>query len=62
MKNDLTTGAWQHDIGCPISIILFSTSDQGNYVRMNECVQHRQEVPSPGWDGTSTGGKNWDLE
>jgi hypothetical protein len=27
MKNDLTTGAWQHDIGCPISITLFSTSD-----------------------------------
>jgi hypothetical protein len=27
MKNDLTTGAWQHDIGCPISIVLFTTSD-----------------------------------
>jgi hypothetical protein len=27
MKNDLTTGAWQQDIGCPISIVLFSTSD-----------------------------------
>ena len=27
MKNDLTTGAWQHNIGCPISIVLFSTSD-----------------------------------
>ncbi len=27
MKNDLNTGAWQHNIGCPISIILFSTSD-----------------------------------
>jgi hypothetical protein len=27
MKNDLTTGAWQHDIGCPISIVSFSTSD-----------------------------------
>jgi hypothetical protein len=27
MKNDLTTGAWQHDIGCPISIVLLSTSD-----------------------------------
>ena len=25
MKNDLTTGAWQHDIGCPISITLLST-------------------------------------
>ncbi len=27
MKNDLTTGEWQHNIGCPISIVLFSTSD-----------------------------------
>ncbi len=27
MKNDLTTGAWQHNIGCPISITLLSTSD-----------------------------------
>jgi hypothetical protein len=27
MKNDLTTGAWQHDIGCTISIIFLSTSD-----------------------------------
>ncbi len=35
---------------------------QGNYVRTNECVQHRQKVPSPGWDGTSTGGQNRDLE
>jgi hypothetical protein len=30
MKNDLTTGAWQHDIGCPISITLLSTSDGAN--------------------------------
>jgi hypothetical protein len=28
MKNDLTTWAWQHDIGCPISITLLSTSDE----------------------------------
>jgi hypothetical protein len=27
MKNDLTTGAWQQDIGCPISIVLLSTFD-----------------------------------
>jgi hypothetical protein len=27
MKNDLTTVAWQHDIGCPIKIVLFSISD-----------------------------------
>jgi hypothetical protein len=26
-KNDLTTGAWQHNIECPISIVLLSTSD-----------------------------------
>ncbi len=27
MKNDLTTGAWQDNFGCPINIILFCTSD-----------------------------------
>ena len=27
MKNNLTTGAWQHNIGCPIKIVLVSTSD-----------------------------------
>ena len=27
MKQDLTTGTWQDDTGCPISIILVSTSD-----------------------------------
>jgi hypothetical protein len=27
MKNDLTTRAWQHNIGCPISVTLLSTSD-----------------------------------
>ena len=27
MKHDLTTGTWQDDIGCPISIILATTSD-----------------------------------
>jgi hypothetical protein len=27
MKNDLTTGTWQDDIGCPINIILLCTSD-----------------------------------
>ena len=26
MKHDLTTGTWQDDTGCPISIILVSTS------------------------------------
>jgi hypothetical protein len=28
MKQDLTTGTWQDDTGCPISIILVSTSDE----------------------------------
>jgi hypothetical protein len=27
MKHDLTTGTWQDDTGCPISIILVTTSD-----------------------------------
>jgi hypothetical protein len=27
MKHDLTTGTWQDDTGCPISIILVSISD-----------------------------------
>ena len=30
MKKDLTTGTWQDDTGCPISIILVSTSDGGD--------------------------------
>ncbi len=35
---------------------------QGNHVRTNECVQHGQNVASPGWDGTSTGGQSRDWE
>jgi hypothetical protein len=35
---------------------------QGNHVRTNECVQHGLNEASPGWDGTSTGGQNRDLE
>ena len=27
MKHDLTTGTWQDDTGCPISIVLAATSD-----------------------------------
>jgi hypothetical protein len=27
MKYELTTGTWQDDTGCPISIILVTTSD-----------------------------------
>ena len=41
MKNDLTTGAWQHDIGCPISITLLSTSDE-RHLQLE--VDARQEV------------------
>ncbi len=29
MKHDLTTGTWQDGTGCPISIILATTSDVG---------------------------------
>ncbi len=29
MKHDLTTGTWQDDTGCPISIVLAATSDEG---------------------------------
>ena len=29
MKHDLTTGTWQDDTGCPISIVLAATSDVG---------------------------------
>ena len=33
MKHDLTTGTWQDDTGCPISIVLVATSDvaKGQY-------------------------------
>jgi len=27
MKHDLTTGTWQDDTGCPVSIILAASSD-----------------------------------
>ena len=40
MKQDLTTGTWQDDTGCPISIILVSTSD----VPERLCTQQRGEV------------------
>jgi len=30
MKHDLTTGTWQDDTGCPISIVLAATSDVGS--------------------------------
>ncbi len=38
MKNDLTTGAWHHDIGCPISITLLSTSDASSPVAVAGAV------------------------
>jgi hypothetical protein len=41
MKNDLTTGAWQHDIGCSISIALLSTSD----ARARKKVEPKQSIP-----------------
>ena len=30
MKHDLTTGTWQDDTGCPISIVLAATSDESS--------------------------------
>jgi hypothetical protein len=32
----------------------------GSHVRTNECVQHRQNVAGPGWDGTSTNDQSRD--
>ena len=32
MKHDLTTGTWQDDTGCPISIVLAATSDEPSFV------------------------------
>jgi hypothetical protein len=49
MKNDLITGAWQHDIGCPINIILFSTSDA---VHVKVSINFLLEIPKAtinGW-------------
>ena len=46
MKNDLTTGAWQHDIGCPISITLLSTSDAASDdARDVGCQQSQLQAP-----------------
>ncbi len=52
MKNDLTTGAWQHDIGCPIKIVLVFTSDgmqqpwHGCSSKQHACV--RQQAAAAG--------------
>ncbi len=46
MKHDLTTGTWQDDTGCPISIILVTTSDVGDRRVLNskcpECLARIQ--------------------
>ncbi len=48
MKNDLTTKAWQQDIGCPISIVLLSTPDaaerQWFYIQQAVCKPQRATV------------------
>ncbi len=44
MKNDLTTGAWQHNIGCPIKIVLVSTSD---VVAGSNIVRHMKSILDP---------------
>ena len=41
MKHDLTTGTWQDDTGCPISIVLAATSDDRSPVAPSkEAVWH----------------------
>ena len=44
MKHDLTTGTWQDDTGCPISIILATTSDVGTAVGSTLA---RHQTPPP---------------
>jgi hypothetical protein len=36
MKHDLTIGTWQDDTGCPISIILVTTSDVSDFRENNK--------------------------
>ena len=45
MKHDLTTGTWQDDTGCPISIILATTSDVGTAV--GSTLARHQTPPTP---------------
>ncbi len=53
MKHDLTTGTWQDDTGCPISIILVSISDgaRGQRWHLSRHSDHSRSVhillPSP---------------
>ena len=57
MKHDLTTGTWQDDTGCPISIILVSTSDVGITLRMPDTAggggymgfKKRPQTQRPWW-------------
>ena len=44
MKYDLTTGTWQDNTGCPISIILVSTSDV--VVALLSTVRFHHRMPS----------------
>ncbi len=54
LKHDLTTGTWQDDTGCPISIILVSTSDGGRRGDMAQalawCRWRHPVAPSEGLD------------
>ena len=43
MKHDLTTGTWQDDTGCPISIVLAATSDVDT-IRVNEIAIENSET------------------
>ena len=52
MKHDLTTGTWQDDTGCPISIILVSTSDVGGVVsKVNGEVNVEGPLGAREWGG-----------
>ena len=44
MKHDLTTGTWQNDTGCPISIILVTTSDVIEVGRGSKAVSTNRET------------------
>jgi hypothetical protein len=50
MKHDLTTGTWQDDTGCPISIILAATSDVVLYQNAKICVtRFETKFGAPPW-------------
>jgi hypothetical protein len=54
MKNDLTTGAWQHNIGCPISITLLSTSDAATMVATAIATITATATPTANTTATAT--------